>query len=131
MSPKKLVYFKKKGKVHSLAKGAAWSCGTGESGVLGHHDDKDRLVFTRIEAMHFDNAKIVSEAAGSEHSVAVTDHGALYTCGKGIHILDQDPNTLGGGGEGVRGRLFPQTDIEMMTRLVPERVNPHLLQPAC
>ena len=38
---------------------------------------------TRIEAQHFGNAKIVSAAAGFDHSLAVTEDGALFTWGSG------------------------------------------------
>ena len=53
----------------------------GERGALGHNDQNDRLVPTRIDAQHFGNANIVSAAAGQLHSAAVTEEGALYTWG--------------------------------------------------
>jgi len=97
------------GDAHTLAvtkDGALWSCGFGSHGVLGHNDQNDRLVPTRIEAQHFGNANVISAAAGPSHSAAVTDEGTLYTWG--------DKEGLG------------HADKE--AKLVPTCVKPRLLQ---
>eukprot|EP00277_Geminigera_cryophila_P047295 CAMPEP_0173075624 /NCGR_PEP_ID=MMETSP1102-20130122/11796_1 /TAXON_ID=49646 /ORGANISM="Geminigera sp., Strain Caron Lab Isolate" /LENGTH=461 /DNA_ID=CAMNT_0013945065 /DNA_START=123 /DNA_END=1508 /DNA_ORIENTATION=+ len=86
--------------------GALWTFGKGENGALGHIDRDNRLLPTRIEAQHFDNAKIVCVAGGYWHSAAVTDKGALYTWGS--------------------GRGLGHTDGQ--AKLVPTLVAPHLLQ---
>ena len=99
------------GEDHTLATtedGVMWTCGDGEDGRLGHTDRVERLVFTRISAQHFGNAKIVSASAGSYHSSAVTEHGVLYTWGKA---------------QGLRHGTEE-------CRLVPQRVAAQLLQGA-
>jgi len=112
--------------------GAAWSCGEGANSKLGHNDDlDDKLTFTRIEAQHFDHAKIVAAAAGTEHSAALTEHGALYTWGncrnpsrwheESDEESDEESESLFPNGLG-------HADLE--DKLVPTRVIPHLLHGA-
>jgi len=70
------------GDMHSLAvtkDGGLWTFDYGHQCALGHKDCKNRLV---REAQHFGNAKIVTVAAGSLHSAAVTEEGTLYTWGQ-------------------------------------------------
>ena len=66
--------------------GTLWWFGTGQDGMGQdgapcHNDHNQRLVPTRIETQHFGNAKIVSAAAGSGHSAATTEEGALFMWG--------------------------------------------------
>jgi len=73
------------GAAHTLAvtkAGGLWSFGWGQHFALGHNDNNNRLVPTRIKAQHFGNGNIVSAAAGPRHSVAVTEKGILYTWGQ-------------------------------------------------
>jgi alpha-tubulin suppressor-like RCC1 family protein len=62
--------------------GALWSCGKGRDGALGQDDNVAKLILTRVDAQHFGGAKIVTAAAGTSVSTAVTEDGALYTWGK-------------------------------------------------
>ena len=48
---------------------------------------------TRVETQHFCKTKVVSAAGGFNHSVAVTEHGCLYTWGKG-HLQHPAPVKL-------------------------------------
>mmetsp|Transcript_66033 Transcript_66033/g.107128 ORF Transcript_66033/g.107128 Transcript_66033/m.107128 type:complete len:418 (+) Transcript_66033:600-1853(+) len=105
---------------HTLAvtkAGTLWSWGVGDDGRLGHNDDNNRLVPTQVEAQHFGHAKIVSAAAGNAHSAAVTEHGGLYTWGRGREDDEYENEFPAGLGHG---------DGE--TKLVPTRVVPALLQ---
>ena len=63
--------------------GALWACGCGELGRLGLNDEKDRYSFERVGAEEFGGARVVAAAAGWNHSVAVTEDGALWTWGCG------------------------------------------------
>ena len=96
--------------------GTLWTCGKGEDGALGHNDMDDRWVPTLVEAHHFGNAKVVSAAGGDFHSAAVTEHGGLYTWGQGQDAFLACPAGLG--------------HDDMLTKLVPTCVAPHLLQGA-
>lgn len=69
---------------HSLAvtaQGALWSWGSGWYGRLGHDDEEHQLVPRRVEA--FSGRRIRVVAAGSCHSLAVEDEGALWSWGVG------------------------------------------------
>ena len=99
------------GYLHTLAvtkDGALWTFGKGANGALGHNDNNNRLMPTRIQAQHFDNANIVSVAGGYSQSAAVTEEGALYTWGARMGLGHADEQT----------------------KLVPTRIAPHLLQGA-
>lgn len=43
--------------------GTLWSCGEGEY-CVGHNDNIKRLIQTRVDTQNFDDAKIVTAAAG-------------------------------------------------------------------
>ena len=60
-------------------KGSLWSFGSGADGCLGHGDDEDRMIPTRVEAFHGD--PIVEVSAGSAHAVALVDSGKVYSWG--------------------------------------------------
>jgi len=96
--------------------GTLWTCGQGENGALGHNDINDRRVPTLVEAHHFGNAKVVSAAGGRFHSAVVTEHGGLYTWGQGQEVKHASPAGLG--------------HDDMLAKLVPTCVAPHLLQGA-
>ena len=70
-----------------------------------------------MDAQHFAGG-IVTIAAGAYHSVAVTEHGGLYTWGSGRNpnSKDLEPIGLGHG--------------DMLDKPVPTIVAPHLLQGA-
>jgi alpha-tubulin suppressor-like RCC1 family protein len=59
--------------------GALWACGYGRNGQLGFNHRSSRFEFRRVVA--FGGAKVVTAAAGSAHSAAVTEDGALWTWG--------------------------------------------------
>jgi len=96
--------------------GTLWTCGKGENSAPGNYYFNDLRVPTLVEAHHFGNAKVVSAAGGECHSAAVTEHGGLYTWGQGQHAEDASPVGLG--------------HNDMLTKLVPTCVAPHLLQGA-
>jgi len=84
------------GSFHTLAvtkDGALHTFGKGAHGALGHNDRHNRLVPTRIEPLHFANAHIVSAAAGTRHSTAVTKEGFLYTWGEAEGLGHADEQT--------------------------------------
>ena len=71
--------------LHSLlvapSTGELWSWGDGNSGQLGHGDTQDQPVPRRVEALAAE--RVVRVAAGSNHCVAVTSTGELWSWGKG------------------------------------------------
>jgi alpha-tubulin suppressor-like RCC1 family protein len=74
------------GGAHTLAvteEGGLFAWGYGGGGRLGTKDASNRLVPTRVRAQHLGNSKVVMAAAGSSHSSALTEEGALYTWGPG------------------------------------------------
>ena len=54
-----------------------WSCGREVDGTLGHKDNIDTRIPTRVDSQHFDSSKIVTAAAGYLVSTTVTEDGAL------------------------------------------------------
>jgi alpha-tubulin suppressor-like RCC1 family protein len=99
--------------------GGMWAFGRGAHGQLGSNDKNDRLVPTRVVArraadlfLHF-----ATVAAGSEHSAAVTEGGALFTWGRGEAVLDDAGSQVPGG--------LGHTSRD--DRLVPTLVSPSLL----
>ena len=72
------------GERHSLAlaaDGAVWSWGGGVFGKLGHGDEQHQLLPKKIEALA--GRRVVTVSAGCEHSLAITDDGALWSWGNG------------------------------------------------
>ena len=61
--------------------GVAYSWGCGQNGVLGHGDEKDRLIPTKIQSLS--DEKVVSMSAGNSHCGVVTASGKVYMFGKG------------------------------------------------
>ena len=69
---------------HSLAltaDGAVWSWGNGYHGRLGHGDNQAQLLPKKIEA--FTGQRVVAVSAGSDHSLALTADGAVWSWGSG------------------------------------------------
>mmetsp|Transcript_14392 Transcript_14392/g.22902 ORF Transcript_14392/g.22902 Transcript_14392/m.22902 type:complete len:329 (+) Transcript_14392:1-987(+) len=98
------------GNAHTLVvtvKGTLFSFGLGRDGMLGQNDEVDRLVPTQVEAQHFGNAKVVSAAGGATHSAAVTEHGGLYTWGKGTCVEEDEEAPMGLGHGDGESKLSP------------------------
>jgi len=108
------------GGFHSMAvteEGGLWSWGRGAYGQLGHNDQGNRLVPTRVATERFSGAKVVTADGGGHHSAAVMADGAVYTWGRA-----KDP--LGPVGLG-------HDDLDDKIVVVPTLVEPrHLLAPA-
>ena len=52
-----------------------WGCGS--AGVLGHNDEDDKLVLTKLNRSLFQRSKVVA-AAGALNSKAVITEGTLF-----------------------------------------------------
>jgi alpha-tubulin suppressor-like RCC1 family protein len=103
--------------------GGLWACGDNRNGQLGLDDERNRLVFERVggatgAALH--GARVLAAAAGGQHSVAVTEDGALWTWGEAIRGM------LGHNDEDVRfvPTLVPQARLDGLRvgrcRVLPE-----------
>ena len=91
------------GHLHTMAiteEGAVWTWGAGRFGKLGHGDEEDHGVPTRIPQASFGGARMVLVCAPSyEMSTAVSEEGVLFTWGAGV---------LGNGGTGRTPALVPE-----------------------
>jgi alpha-tubulin suppressor-like RCC1 family protein len=102
------------GAEHTLCRnagGKVYAWGENSDGQLGVGDYEDRLIPTRVNTnIIMSNAYICDIAAGSGHSIAVDDGGALFTWGRGtsgqlgygkfkIEIDASDIGSSGNGGE--------------------------------
>lgn len=68
---------------HSLAvtaSGALYSWGCGNYGQLGHGDERNQRLPKRVEVLQ---ERVRSVAAGTVHSLAISESGALYSWGLG------------------------------------------------
>ena len=63
--------------------GEVLSFGSGWYGRLGHGDEEDQLEPKVIEALR--GTRVVAIAAGAEHSMVLTDEGAVLSFGQGSH----------------------------------------------
>ena len=74
-------------RVHTVVvteNGGVFTFGRGEFGVLGHGNDEDNLLVPRrIPAERFNGELIVMVAVGSEHTVALSEVGHVFTWGEG------------------------------------------------
>lgn len=87
------------GKLHTVAlseAGHVFTWGSDGDGQLGHNDQYTQRVPRQVEPGCFGGDKVVFVAAGSEHTVAVTAEGRLYTWGR------NDGGQLGNGRRAVR-----------------------------
>ena len=57
--------------------GKVFTCGNNCNGQLGHDDDEERRIPTKVESL--DGLFIVKIACGEMHTVAITDKGEVYT----------------------------------------------------
>eukprot|EP00947_MAST-08B_sp_MAST-8B-sp1_P004455 g4455.t1 len=72
------------GNYHSLfltEDGKAYSCGSGDYGVLGHGNAEDQDVPKLIEALG--GVRVCAVSAGNRHSLFLTEDGKAYSCGHG------------------------------------------------
>jgi len=73
------------GSYHTIVlteEGWVWTCGFGRNGRLGHGNEDDRLVLTRVAGERFLNTQIVMVAAASHHSVALGVDAKVWCWGK-------------------------------------------------
>ena len=74
------------GDSHSLAlaaDGTVWSWGDGGSGKLGHGNEQHQLQPKKVEALA--GQRVFAISTGSDHSLALTADGAVFTWGEGTH----------------------------------------------
>ena len=72
------------GEQHShaiTANGAVWSWGNGGEGRLGHGDQQAQLLPKEVEA--FAGRRAIAVSAGSDHSLALTADGSVWSWGYG------------------------------------------------
>ena len=81
--------------------GHVYTCGWNLYGQLGHGDQKRQVAFVQVDPMRFNGEKVEFVAAGSNHTVAITAGGRLYTWGSGLC------GKLGHGVFDIDDRLFP------------------------
>ena len=70
---------------HSLAltaDGAVWSWGRGGEGQLGHGDQQSQLLPKKVELLG--GRRVVAVSAGSDHSLALSADGAVWSWGSGF-----------------------------------------------
>lgn len=94
--------------------GSVWSCGYGRDGNLGLDDRLDEYSPIRVDRIHFKGADIMTAAAGSYVSMAVTKDGDLYSWGSAV-------------------RYNKSTGIghkDMEDKVVPTYVKPHVHNPS-
>ena len=72
--------------------GAVWGCGSGEDGQLGVGNTADRHAPVRVGGEEtFGQSKVHMVTCGTDHTVAVTEEGALWTWGlKNICVPGQE-----------------------------------------
>jgi len=61
--------------------GAVWSWGWGTSGQLGHGDEQNQLLPTKVEALA--GQRVVAVSAAWQHSLALTADGSVWSWGGG------------------------------------------------
>jgi len=59
-----------------LEDGSVWTCGWGSCGVLGHGDQKYRVLPTQIKALEGDNIRVAS--GGWKHNLAIKDGSTTF-----------------------------------------------------
>ena len=72
------------GAYHSLAitaDGAVWSWGDGGVGQLGHGDQQEQQLPTKLQA--FAGQRVIAASGGTRHSLAITSDGAVWSWGYG------------------------------------------------
>lgn len=67
------------------AQGHVWTCGQNYRGQLGLNHNSDVSVPTQIDPVNFGHAPIGMIAAGSDHSMALSCDGAVFTWGWNNH----------------------------------------------
>ena len=61
--------------------GGVYTFGQGEDGRLGHGDEENQLAPRRVPAAGFNGERVVMVAAGSGHTVALSEVGHVFTWG--------------------------------------------------
>jgi alpha-tubulin suppressor-like RCC1 family protein len=85
--------------------GGVYTCGRGWNGQLGHGNESDESEPKRIPPQYFDDERIVMVAAGSGHTVALSEAGSVFAFGRGWN-----------------GQLGYDNNLEMQK--VPRKVEP-------
>lgn len=62
--------------------GSLYTCGSGNSGCLGHGDAVSQMVPMKVTAFQEEGARIIQMSAGVDMSMAVDDRGQVYAWGK-------------------------------------------------
>jgi hypothetical protein len=74
------------GELHTVVAteiGGVFTFGNGNDGRLGHRDEENQLAPRRVPAASFNGERIVMVAAGSLHTVALSEAGHVFTWGWG------------------------------------------------
>ena len=88
------------GRFHSIflaTNGNVYSCGSCNSGQLGHGNFSDQNTPTLIQYFVTNNITISHVSGGEQHSIFLATNGNVYSCGKGYggqlgHVSDSDQN---------------------------------------
>ena len=84
----------------AIADSAVFTWGEGRHGCLGHGEDlSNQLLPKKVEALA--DQRVVAVSAGTDHSLALTADGPVFTWGKGEH------GCLGHG-EDLSNQLLPK-----------------------
>lgn len=81
------------GKCHTMVltrDGALWTFGGGAEGVLGHGDETDRLVPTRVDSQSFEDDKVAYVSVNEFLSITATASGNVFVWGQNTRFTIQD-----------------------------------------
>jgi E3 ubiquitin-protein ligase HERC3 len=87
-------------------RGELFTWGLASSGELGHNGWMPIEVNAPKQSFPVHNVRIVSVATGGNHTLAISEYGGLFTCGRGRH------GQLGHGGFHDEGNLVPVASLK-------------------